>query len=58
MDATMTAADLATRPVTIPGLGRPLRTEEMVISMGPQHPSAICIAASRSTVRRCRTTSR
>ncbi len=39
MDATMTAADLATRPVTIPGLGRPLRTEEMVISMGPQHPS-------------------
>jgi NADH-quinone oxidoreductase subunit D len=24
---------------TIPGLGRPLRSEEMVISMGPQHPS-------------------
>jgi NADH-quinone oxidoreductase subunit D len=28
-----------TRPVTIPGLGRPLKSEEMVISMGPQHPS-------------------
>ena len=27
------------RPVTIPGLGRPLKAEEMVISMGPQHPS-------------------
>jgi NADH-quinone oxidoreductase subunit D len=39
MDATLTAADPAPRPVTIPGLGRPLRTEEMVISMGPQHPS-------------------
>jgi NADH-quinone oxidoreductase subunit D len=24
---------------TVPGLGRKLRTEEMVISMGPQHPS-------------------
>jgi NADH-quinone oxidoreductase subunit D len=27
------------RPGTIPGLGRPLREHEMVISMGPQHPS-------------------
>ena len=27
------------RPVTIPGLGRPLRDHEMVVSMGPQHPS-------------------
>jgi NADH-quinone oxidoreductase subunit D len=27
------------RPVTIPGLRRPLRSEEMVINMGPQHPS-------------------
>jgi NADH-quinone oxidoreductase subunit D len=27
------------RPVTIPGLGRPLRSEEMVVNMGPQHPS-------------------
>jgi NADH-quinone oxidoreductase subunit D len=39
MDAALIAADQATRPATIPGLGRPLRTEEMVISMGPQHPS-------------------
>ncbi|MGA9116103.1 MAG: NADH-quinone oxidoreductase subunit D [Bacteroidota bacterium] len=29
----------AGRPATIPGLGRPLRPEEMVINMGPQHPS-------------------
>ena len=29
----------AERPLSIPGLGRPLRTHEMVISMGPQHPS-------------------
>ncbi len=27
------------RPVTIPGLGRPLKDPEMVVSMGPQHPS-------------------
>lgn len=27
------------RPVTIPGFGRPLRSEEMVLNMGPQHPS-------------------
>jgi len=27
------------RPGTIPGLGRPLHEHEMVISMGPQHPS-------------------
>jgi NADH-quinone oxidoreductase subunit D len=33
MEATMT------QPTTIPGLGRELKTEEMVISMGPQHPS-------------------
>jgi len=33
MEATMT------QPTTIPGLGRALKTEEMVISMGPQHPS-------------------
>jgi NADH-quinone oxidoreductase subunit D len=30
---------IATDRTTIPGLGRMLRTEEMVISMGPQHPS-------------------
>ena len=33
MEATMT------QPATIPGLGRALKSEEMVISMGPQHPS-------------------
>jgi NADH-quinone oxidoreductase subunit D len=27
------------RPVTIPGFGRPLKSEEMVVNMGPQHPS-------------------
>ncbi len=33
MEATMT------RLTTVPGLGRELKSEEMVISMGPQHPS-------------------
>jgi NADH-quinone oxidoreductase subunit D len=33
------AEEIATRPATIPGLNRPLRSEEMVINMGPQHPS-------------------
>lgn len=27
------------RPMTIPGFGRALRSEEMVVNMGPQHPS-------------------
>jgi NADH-quinone oxidoreductase subunit D len=27
------------KPITIPGFGRPLRDNEMVINMGPQHPS-------------------
>lgn len=27
------------RPVIIPGFGRPLKSHEMVINMGPQHPS-------------------
>ena len=27
------------RPVTLPGFGRPLMDHEMVINMGPQHPS-------------------
>ncbi len=40
MEETMTAVEeSATRPVTVPGLRRPLKTEEMIISMGPQHPS-------------------
>jgi len=39
MDVTATDVDAGRRPVTIPGLGRSLRAEEMVINMGPQHPS-------------------
>ncbi len=39
MDATLMEVETGRRPTTIPGLGRALRTEEMVISMGPQHPS-------------------
>ncbi len=39
MDVTVTDVDAGRRPVTIPGLGRSLRAEEMVINMGPQHPS-------------------
>lgn len=40
MEETLTAVEEgATRPVTVPGLGRPLKTEEMIINMGPQHPS-------------------
>jgi NADH-quinone oxidoreductase subunit D len=33
------ADEVAGLPMSIPGLGRPLRTEEMVVNMGPQHPS-------------------
>jgi NADH-quinone oxidoreductase subunit D len=36
---TTALTETADRPLTIPGLGRPLRTHEMVINMGPQHPS-------------------
>ncbi len=40
MEAMLTAIDEATqRPATIPGFGRPLEDQEMVINMGPQHPS-------------------
>ena len=39
MEETLTQTTTAERPITIPGLGRPLREDEMVISMGPQHPS-------------------
>ena len=39
MEVTLTDVEPGRRPATIPGLGRPLRAEEMVISMGPQHPS-------------------
>ncbi len=31
--------ETSVRPTTIPGFGRALRSEEMVINMGPQHPS-------------------
>lgn len=39
MEVTVTDIETGRRPATIPGLGRSLRSEEMVISMGPQHPS-------------------
>jgi NADH-quinone oxidoreductase subunit D len=40
MEDLLTAVEEgATRPATVPGLGRPLKTEEMIINMGPQHPS-------------------
>jgi len=31
--------EILAQPVTIPGFGRPLKREEMVLNMGPQHPS-------------------
>jgi NADH-quinone oxidoreductase subunit D len=40
MQATLTQFENTNAPsVTIPGFGRPLKTEEMVLNMGPQHPS-------------------
>ncbi|HET6273580.1 MAG TPA: NADH-quinone oxidoreductase subunit D [Bacteroidota bacterium] len=36
MEATLTSRQVG---ITIPGFGRPLKTEEMVLNMGPQHPS-------------------
>lgn len=39
METTLTQTDLDTRPITVPGFGRPLKSEEMVVNMGPQHPS-------------------
>ncbi|HEX9016906.1 MAG TPA: NADH-quinone oxidoreductase subunit D [Chloroflexota bacterium] len=40
MDARVTTLEPPVRrPETVPGLGRPLRSQEMVINMGPQHPS-------------------
>jgi NADH-quinone oxidoreductase subunit D len=40
MHATLTATKETTaRVVTVPGFGRPLKEQEMVINMGPQHPS-------------------
>ena len=40
MEEMMTQPPAAPQaPTTVPGFGRALKTEEMVISMGPQHPS-------------------
>ncbi len=40
MEGTDTeAAGVAVKPATVPGFGRALKTEEMVVNMGPQHPS-------------------
>lgn len=38
-DAMPTITEPDQRPRIVPGFGRPLRPEEMVINMGPQHPS-------------------
>ena len=38
-DTATPTAQAPDRPLTVPGLGRPIRDHEMVISMGPQHPS-------------------
>jgi len=40
MEATLTATDARTHhPIVVPGFVRPLKEHEMVINMGPQHPS-------------------
>jgi len=40
MEAVLTATDIKTQhPITVPGFPRPLKEQEMVINMGPQHPS-------------------
>lgn len=39
MNPTLTEPEVVERPVTVPGFGRPLKSEEMVLNMGPQHPS-------------------
>jgi NADH-quinone oxidoreductase subunit D len=38
-EGAITGLDAGRKPATVPGLGRPLRAEEMVLNMGPQHPS-------------------
>ena len=38
-DTITTVEEGARRPATIPGFNRPLKSHEMVINMGPQHPS-------------------
>jgi NADH-quinone oxidoreductase subunit D len=39
MQDTITQQEISSRPTTIPGFGRALKSEEMVLNMGPQHPS-------------------
>ena len=40
MEMTVTQVEeAARRPLTVPGFGRSLKSEEMVVNMGPQHPS-------------------
>jgi NADH-quinone oxidoreductase subunit D len=38
-DTATTMEEVARRPLTVPGFNRPLMNHEMVINMGPQHPS-------------------
>jgi NADH-quinone oxidoreductase subunit D len=38
-EGVITGLDAGRKPATVPGLGRGLRAEEMVLNMGPQHPS-------------------
>lgn len=39
MEATVLQAEHESRTITVPGFHRPLKSHEMVINMGPQHPS-------------------
>lgn len=39
MDVQATIDEKISRPATVPGFGRALKSEEMVLNMGPQHPS-------------------
>ena len=39
MEAPAVQTESGARPATIPGFGRPLKAHEMVLNMGPQHPS-------------------
>ncbi len=39
METAVTPVDKMAGPLTVPGFRRSLKTEEMVVNMGPQHPS-------------------
>ncbi len=39
MQDTLAHEDIVSRSMIVPGFGRALKSEEMVINMGPQHPS-------------------